>query len=115
MQNIINDTTNILHWKKWILLPLIITSSIDKRNRKDVIRKKLDLLLNDNWDFTIGDFMNINIIPHININTDSSIQKRAMMFANKGEIGKCLNILNRSNRVIRADETTYRAEFWVCF
>ena len=109
MQNIINDSTNILHWKKWILLPLIVTSSVDKRHRKDVIRKKLDLLLNDIWDFTICDFLNINIITPTNINTESSIEKRAIMFANKGEIGKCLNILNRSNRVIRADEMTYRA------
>lgn len=55
LQVIFADSTNELHWKRFLLLPTVLFINTSK-NRRAALTDKCALILNDTWPFRVGDY-----------------------------------------------------------
>ena len=90
-----SDVTNATAWKKFFLLTSVICCNSSPLLRKQRIREKIKLLLDDNWEsFTLG-----SLAPKCQYTSDfpkpivETSQQRALKLAQVGEIGKALQTL----------------------
>jgi hypothetical protein len=97
MQNLKLNPTSDEAWKRFFLLPVILFVRYQDIGIKQGIKLACEKILNDDWSFKLGDFVkrNSHRTPMtLEIRKERAIRK-AMLCAQKGEIGKAVKVIAR--------------------
>jgi len=118
-----NEEMEVKYWIKLLLLPRVIFS----RTSKAVTKKNIQLVLDDKWDFKIGDFPLRNVVfnkqnnPMPNAPAVYSVKnyyehfnktdKKIYRIVQDGNLSKAMNILcQRANPVIPSDQVLQKLQ-----
>ncbi len=99
-----NNPTDLLLWKKFVILPSILFTDNGSERRTGIKKAALQILQND-WSFKIKD-----IRPRINHSQSfnlESIKSRVTRLMTVGEISRACNQLTSLKRSIEKDRTTF--------
>jgi hypothetical protein len=109
MQNLIEKKDDELLWKKMLLLPVVLLSITNK----SIMKKNIEKVLEDVWDFKIGQFVQSGDNAFYNVNTKdknqndwTTAQKLAYKCVVKGNFSKGMqSLLNDGPNVPNSEQT----------
>ena len=102
MLKIVDDSTDVISWKKWLLLPVALFSHSNDKFKADM-RKRSDALMNDQWDnITLGMLRRREILGGGH-RTDgaSKLHKRVLRQVKAGNLSKAMGVLKNGDNYVR--------------
>ena len=89
LEDLLSSINNVIYWKRFLLLPVILLSNKDR----EIMKLHLDKVKNNLWEFKVRDFINYDSLLPSRKQSKHSYPSKCIA---NGQLSKAMNVISRS-------------------